>query len=389
MRSTTRFRWGKGSFRTETLGRGPAERERNAWLSLARQKRLGLVTGHNCMEGILHHWFEPLPLAVLGLIIAVSLYVLAKGADLLVDEAIALAKLWGVSPVVIGATVVSLGTTLPEAAVSVSAALSGNPDLALGNAVGSIITDCGLILGLAALIAPLPINRAVVNRQGWIQFGAGVLLVLLATPWGNLGGTFSVGGVVPQWAGFVLVALLVVYLVYSLRSARRGGVTLLEEVDEAAPAARSPWKVFFLLTAGIALVVGASQVLIPAVEIGAVRIGVPQAVIAATLVAFGTSLPELVTALNAVRRGHGELAIGNVIGADILNVLFVAGVSAAATPTGLIATPHFFKILFPGMLLLLLTFRIGVIFQRDHLGRGFGAVLLLLYLLVMGASYLI
>lgn len=342
------------------------------------------------MEALIHQWLEPAPLALLAVVIAISLYVLAKGADILVEEAVALARIWGVPPVVIGATVVSLGTTLPEAAVSVAAALSGNPDLALGNAVGSIITDCGLILGLTALIAPLPINRAIVNRQGWIQFGVGVLLVLLAMPWGSLGSAFETGGSVSRVSGFVLVALLIAYMFFSIRSARSGvALESGEESGEEEGAKRSALATFGLLVAGVALVVGASQVLIPAVEITAVRIGVPQAVIAATLVAFGTSLPELVTALNAVRRGHGELAVGNVIGADILNVLFVAGVSAAATPAGLGADPRFFKLLFPGMLLVLLTFRVGVFFQKDHLGRGFGAVLLLIYGLVMAVSYFI
>jgi cation:H+ antiporter len=342
------------------------------------------------MEEILHHWFEGLPLVVLILIIAVSLYVLAKGADILVEEAVALSKIWGVPPVVIGATIVSLGTTLPEAAVSVAAAVSGNPDLALGNAVGSIITDCGLILGLAAIISPLPLNRSVVNRQGWIQIGAGFLLVLLALPWSHLGSALESGGTVPQWAGFLLLVLLAVYMIFTIKSAQGARKAELEaEVEEADEPRRSNLATVLLLLVGIALVVGASQVLIPAVEISAVRVGVPQAIIAATLVAFGTSLPELVTSLNAVRRGHGELAVGNVIGADILNVLFVAGASAAVTPAGLYADPRFMKLLFPGMLLILITFRLGVFFQKDSLGRGFGIVLLLLYAAVMGGSYLI
>lgn len=342
------------------------------------------------MEEILHHWFEGLPLLALVLIIAAALYVLAKGADLLVEEAVALSKIWGVPPVVIGATIVSLGTTLPEAAVSVAAALSGNPDLALGNAVGSIITDCGLILGLTAVLSPPPLNRAIVNRQGWVQFGAGVLLVLLALPWSNLGSTFTTGGHVSRASGVFLVVLLVFYMVFTIRSARGAVAAELEaEVAETGDVRRSTVATLGLLLGGVVLVVGSSQVLIPAVEISAVRVGVPQAIIAATLVAFGTSLPELVTALNAVRRGHGELAVGNVIGADILNVLFVAGASAAVTPAGLTADPRFMKLLFPGMLLVLLTFRLGIVFQKDHLGRGFGVVLLVLYALVMGSSYLI
>lgn len=344
------------------------------------------------MEAIIHQWVAPMPLPVLFLILAIALFVLAKGADLLVDEAVALSRMWGVPTVLIGATIVSLGTTLPEAAVSVGAAIKGNPDLALGNAVGSIITDCGLILGLAAVISPLPIDRTIVNRQGWIQVGAGVLLVLLTLPLSNLGGIFATGGRLPQWAGFLLVAGLFAYLYFSIRSARGPAAMAVEvELENEAEAVvrRSNLRTLGLLLAGIALVIGSAQVLIPTVEVLATRVGVPDAVIAATLVAFGTSLPELVTALNSVRKGHGELAVGNVIGADILNVLFVAGLSAAVTPGGLAADPRFFLLIFPGMLALLLVFRIGVHFQHTHLTRGFGVVLLLIYLLVTSLSFLI
>lgn len=338
------------------------------------------------MEAWLHSTLESLPLIALLGVLAVALYVLAKGADLLVEEAVTLSKAWGVPTVIIGATIVSLGTTLPEAAVSVTAAIGGNPDLALGNAVGSIITDCGLILGLAAMISPLPLQRRVVNRQGWIQIGAGILLVLLCLPWKGPGAAWSSGGNLAQWEGFVLVGLLIAYLVGSVLGARGSS---LGSAVEAVEGQKSTSRILLLLCLGIFLVVASSHVLIPTVEVIAVDLGIPQAIIAATLVAFGTSLPELVTALNAVRRGHGELAVGNVIGADILNVLFVAGLSAAVTPSGLNADPRFFKLLFPGMLLLLLVFRVGVWVQKDTLGRPFGAVLLFLYVGITAGSYLL
>jgi cation:H+ antiporter len=151
------------------------------------------------MELLFSPPFAALPLWALLLVIVVALLVLAKGADLLVGEAVVLSERWGVPKIVIGATIVSLGTTLPEAAVSVMAAINGNPGLALGNAVGSVITDCGLILGLCALIRPLPLEARVVNRQGWLQLGSGVALVLLCLPWSNLGVTFSRGSSLPQW----------------------------------------------------------------------------------------------------------------------------------------------------------------------------------------------
>ena len=132
--------------------------------------------------------------------------------------------------------------------------------------------------------------------------------------------------------------------------------------------------------AAIVLIVASSWVLIPAVEEAAIRLHIPKGVIAATLVAFGTSLPELVTAITAALKGHGDLAVGNVIGADILNVLFVAGVAAAVTPAGLAAPPDFFRVLFPSMLGVLIVFRVGVMFSGDRLQRPFGAILFVTYL---------
>ena len=174
------------------------------------------------MEAWFNGFVEPLPLLVLFLIIAAFLFTLAKGADILVAEAVTLSIRWGVPPLLIGATIVSLGTTLPEMAVSVAAAVGGRPGLALGNAVGSIICDTGLILGLAILIAPIPIDRKIVNRQGYLQLGCGFLLVLCTLPWSSLSTTFSQGGRLPQWSGWLFLVLLVIYIWKSIIWARKG-----------------------------------------------------------------------------------------------------------------------------------------------------------------------
>jgi len=339
------------------------------------------------MEAFLMHLMDGWPLVALLGVIAVTLFTLAKGADILVAEAVALSVRWGVPTIVIGATIVSLGTTTPEAAVSVAAALQGEPGLALGNAVGSIITDCGLILGIAAIICPLQLDRSVVNRQGWIQIGAGFLLVLACVPWLSLGTMFTAGGNLPQWMGFVLVLLLVLYIWKSIAWSKDGAAD--PHADEVKDEGGSTVSVVLKLLLGIGIVLLSSQILIPAVDITATRIGIPEAIIAATLVAFGTSLPELVTAVTAARKGQGGLAIGNVIGADILNVLFVAGLSAAVTPAGLEAHPKFFVLLFPGMLLLLIVFRVGVFLSKTHLTRGFGILMLVIYLAIMASTFIL
>ncbi|MDE0297957.1 MAG: sodium:calcium antiporter [Candidatus Poribacteria bacterium] len=333
------------------------------------------------MEQWIHHVIQELPLYALFAIIVVTLYTLGKGADWLVEEAVILSVRWGVPKVLIGATIVSLGTTTPEAAVSVLAAIKGNPDFALGNAVGSIICDTGLILGTAALIAPLPLNRRIVNRQGWLQLGAGVLLVVSCLFVG------SEGRHLPQFMGFVFLILLVAYLWQSIRWSRDVDQDAIAEDVESAEGNANAIFVVLKLVFAIAVVVASSWILIPAAKETALRLHVPQSIIAASIVALGTSLPEFVTAVTAARRGHGELAVGNVIGADILNVLFVAGVSAAVTTGGLVAASHFFVILFPTMLFILVVFRIGIFTSGDTLKRPFGVVLIGAYVAVMIVSY--
>jgi len=323
-------------------------------------------------------------------IVVVAIAVLGKSADVLIDQAVMLSARSGLPTIVIGATIVSLGTTMPEATVSVLAAFNNEPGLALGNAVGSVICDTGLILGLACIIMPLPLDRKLVNRQGWVQFGAGFLLVAACLPWNNLGNVFSEGSGahLPQWVGWIFLALLGAYMWWSVRLAQLA--TPSEDVEDK-PAnkvtATVPQLVITLLI-GTAFLVFSSAVLVSATkELAEHHFHVPTSVIAATLVAFGTSLPELVTALTAIRKNEPELAVGNVIGADILNVLFVSGAAAAVTPAGLAADPVMFQLQFPAMLLILLVFRLGIASARSgKLTRPFGAVLLIAYLVYLGIT---
>jgi cation:H+ antiporter len=337
------------------------------------------------MEAAIHSLLEPLHFLMLCGILGIFLMVLGKGADILVDEAVALSLKLNIPRVLIGATIVSLGTTAPETAVSVTAALQGNPGLALGNAVGSIICDTGLILGIGALIRPLPLDRKVVNRQGWVQFGSGVLLVILCLPFANLPSIFTDGGNLPQAGGFLLVGLLFVYFYWSYRQARHATADPLPEGGLEA-SNKPTWQALLKLVFGLLLVIGSSKVIIPTAEIMAYRLEVPEAIVAALLIAFGTSLPELVTVVTAVLKGQGSLAVGNVIGADILNVLFVAGLSAAVTSGGLQAPAEFFTLLFPAMLFILAVFRIGIFLSPTHLSRTFGALLLGLYGVFLGLN---
>ena len=342
------------------------------------------------MEAWLTGLVQQAPLLALFAVIAAAILVLVKGADLLVDQAVALSMRWGVPTMLVGATIVSIGTTLPEASVSVFAALQGAPGLALGNAVGSIIADTGLILGLAIIIGRVPIDRRLVSRQSWIQVGSALLLVAACMPYLALGGTFSAGGRLPQLVGVAFLVLLALYLWRSIAWSKDAPAPDGEEAEAHAGAADEGTLLALLkLAAGLAMVVIGSRLLIPAVEETALRLHIPDAIIAATLVAFGTSLPELVTSVTAVRKGHGALAIGNVLGADVLNVLFVSGAAAAVTRGGLEVPPQFFFLFFPSMLFVVLVLRVGVSRVEGQFSKGFGLVLLVAYLITVVLGYVV
>ena len=308
-------------------------------------------------EELLNQLVASFPVWGLLVTMAVCILVLSKGADLMIDGAANLARKTGMPRIVIGATIISLGTTTPEMFVSVLAAWTGNPGLALGNGVGSIICDTGLIFGSMCIISRVPIKRYILNRTGWVQVGAATLLVLLSIlAWFTSGGQPVLG----RWVGFLLLALLAGYLYLAYYWARQGGRDASEEDDEP------PWstgKSLLFTFLGLLAVVASSRVLVPCAAEGAQRVGVPPDIIAATLVAFGTSLPELMTAITAVRKGHPQIMVGNVVGADVLNCLFVIGAAAAVKP--LAVPPNFFTFHFPAMLIILFSFRLFIFLNRD------------------------
>lgn len=351
-------------------------------------------------------WFDAAATGWLLVILVVATACLIKGADWLVDGASGLAYRLGIPKVIVGATVVSLGTTSPEAAVSVMAAWSGKPGLALGNAVGSVIADSGLIFGLACLVTVLPADRFVLTRQGWVQFGVAVLLAVICYL------TFALNGANAQLGrsvGILLLILLAVYMVISVRWSTHHptaepfqhpkeltAVTPATGTDQEEAQQVSVAWLFALVVIGLLIVLVTSHVMVASVTVVAERWGVPQVVIAATVVALGTSLPELATAVASIVKGHRELLVGNVIGADILNVLFVIGASAFAAPLPIVEAgakvPELFLYLhLPTMLLILVLFRvfIAVAVRRGLFSRWMGAPLLTIYVVYFIAQLVI
>lgn len=348
-------------------------------------------------------WFADQQWFLLLIFTVIAMVALIKGADWLVEGASGLAYRFGMPKIIVGATIVSLGTTSPECAVSVMAAWGGEPGLALGNAVGSIIADTALIFGVGCVITVLPADRFVLSRQGWVQFGSALLLAgLCYFAFAQQGDAAQID----RWMGIVLLGLLAGYMFISVKWARQhkfgepfiepNGDAETTDETESTKHEDSLAMLIGMIVLGLAIVIVSSDALVQSVGELAFQWGVPKVVIAATLVAFGTSLPELVVGITSIRKGHAELLVGNVIGADVLNVLFVIGASAVAKPLPVIdqsaKVPEIFLYLhLPAMLVILLLFR-GFIFsavKKEKFSRWMGWPLLALYVAYSVSQYVI
>jgi len=333
-------------------------------------------------EKVLIDLVASLSLPMLFLVVAAATALLLKSADSMIEGVVQLTRRTGIPSIVVGATVVSLGTTTPEMFVSVTAAWMGNPGLALGNGVGSIICDTGLILGITCLLVAMPANRYILNRTGWVQVGAATLLVLIA-----VGSLLLAEGepVLQRWVGFLLLTLLLGYLGMSYLWARRLGNGQSKKYDSPIMSIGRSSLLVFLGLVGVA---AGSRILVPCASEIARRLGVPEDIIAATLVALGTSLPELITAITAVRKGHPEITLGNIVGADVLNCLFVIGAAAAARPLAVPGT--FFTFHFPAMILILYSFRVFIFINRDgRFRRWQGGWLVAIYVAYVALQYIL
>jgi cation:H+ antiporter len=275
---------------------------------------------------------------VVGLLAGAGLLVL--GADWLVRGAARLAAGAGVSPLVIGLTLVALGTSAPELAVSVSSALSGRADLALGNVVGSNISNVLLILGASAIVTPLLVAARLIRLEVPIMVGVSVAVSALA-----LDGTLTRGD------GVLLMAGAVGYSVLQVRQSRRETAAVNQEFARQFGGRPTRWArdVGWVL-AGCALLVVGSGLLVEGAVVTARALGVSELVIGLTIVAAGTSLPELATSIVAAARGERDIAVGNVVGSNIFNILLVLGMSAAVAPQGVAVSPAALRFDLPVMI---------------------------------------
>lgn len=257
----------------------------------------------------------PILLFLLGLVL------LIKGGDWFVDGATVIARKFHLPDILIGATVVSIGTTLPEVMVSATSAVGGHGEIAYGNAIGSIICNTALIAAITITFKPAKVDRDTMKLPVIFFFIASVLYCLVA----YLLGYFY------WWVGAILLAIFVVYMFLSVRKALK--TPQIREDDPAEGISNKQFiKSIILLVVGAALIAIGADLLVDNGIIIAEALGVPEAVIALTFIAIGTSLPELVTAITSLVKGHGSLSLGNIIGANIFNLVLVSGLSTVLSP---------------------------------------------------------
>ena len=259
------------------------------------------------------------------MVIAVIMFILGlvlliKGGDWFVDGACGISRKFHIPELIIGATVVSIGTTLPEVMVSATSAVSGHGEIAYGNAIGSIICNTSLILALTIAIVPSLCNRKALVLPVTFFFGAAVFYSLVS----YTTGTFS------RLVGILLLLAFVIYMVLVIVQTKKTPKAPVPE--ESTSQDQKLGKYFFLLILGAALIAVGANWLVHYGTIIAEGLGVPESVIALTFVALGTSLPELVTAITSLIKKHGALSLGNIIGANLFNLVLVSGLSIALSP---------------------------------------------------------
>ncbi|CAM2949042.1 cation:H+ antiporter [Salinicoccus roseus] len=305
------------------------------------------------------------------ILLVIGFVLLIKGADYFVEGASNIAVKLNVSPLLVGLTIVALGTSSPEATVAILAALEGSPGVVLGNVIGSNIVNITVVIGLTALIAPLTVQSETVRKEiPFAMLAAIVLMILMA----DVALQGAGANIINRGDGIIILLFFSVFLYYVFEMAMKNRSSTVEKVDVDTG---ESWLKNILFTIGglIAIIIGGEMVVSSATEI-ALSLGMSEALVGLTIVAIGTSLPEIMTSVTAALKGKGDMAIGNVVGSNIFNIFFVTGTASTVAP---IAAES--KLFFDGWVMVGLTVLL-LIFSRTHfkIGRREGAVLLLAYI---------
>ena len=313
---------------------------------------------------------------VYTLVLVAGFFALIQGADIFVNGSSAMARNFNIPSLIIGLTIVALGTSAPELAVSTAAALQGANEIALSNVVGSNIFNLLGVLGICAIIYPLPVDKGVLKRDfPFSTITTGLLLII--TVGSILGSRHLISyhmdqkiGTITRLIGLILVSLFVCYICFLIYQAKKHSENALEEKREPI------WKCVLLIVAGLALIIAGGQAVVYGAKGIARAAGMTETLIGLTIVAVGTSLPELVTSVVAARKGETELAIGNVIGSNIFNLLFILGVSALIHPIAVNMASVYDMTILLGISILAFCFSL----TSKRIARAEGIIMVIIYI---------
>jgi len=307
-------------------------------------------------------------IAINALLTVVGLVMLCFGGNWLVSGGVSIAKKLRISQMVIGLTVVAYGTSTPELAASMAAAVGLHTDLILGNIVGSNISNIGMVIGISAIISPLVVSKATTRKEVPIMIGVMLLLVAI-----------SVDGEISQYDGILLIAGLIAFTVYTLSRAKK---ERKQEEDQSTQKSSVP-RALGLVAIGSGLLYLGGYLTIENVVLIAQGIGISETVIGITIVAIGTSLPELITSITAIKKGHTDIGIGTIVGSNIYNILMIMGV--ASVITGIAVVPGIFTdyLVMIGFAVVLVAFlRSGIIPRPAGIGLAIAYAVYLGYTLL-------
>jgi cation:H+ antiporter len=306
-------------------------------------------------------------------IVIFSIGLIVGGANLLVDGAISVSARLRIPPVIIGLTVVSIGTSLPELAISGYAAYAGHPEIAVGNIVGSNIANVLLIFGFVTLISPITILKSTLWRELPFTFMISLVLIFMINDrWTDA----DAENLISTWDGIILLSMMCIFLVYLYYSATSMGSSQENLKEEAA------FRTGAMLVLGVLALVGGGRLFVDSLVDVAIQLGVSKAVAGLTIAAVGTSMPELVTSLVAAVRKHHDIAAGNIVGSNIFNILLILGVSSviAPLPKGDISDLDLWVSIFSAVLMF-----VAALFHKNYtVGRWAGLFFLIMYVMYIG-----
>lgn len=303
---------------------------------------------------------------IIVLLFLFGFILITKGADIFINCTVEIGKKTNISELILGATIVSFATTLPEMTVSLFASMDGHTTMSLGNAVGSIICNTGLILGLVAFISPFKVDKDMFMSKSLILLISVTALILL-----------GLDGKITKVDSIILLLILTFYMYTNYKSVSNTNVSRKSKIHKQKVSASESINIGLIFIAGLVMMIVGSKLLVDNGVKIAEFVGIPQAVISLTVIALGTSLPELVSSITAIRKKHHAISVGNILGANILNIVSVIGISAI--PNNIPILSQNIKFDFPFMILLLLTLIIPTI-KKHKLYRWQGLIMLVTYI---------